>query len=415
MGLQERLLACDGTLDSFLAAVLPGTSAGIARLRRTVRELCCNPLAHGVLILGPAGSGKSTLARAIALARFVAMTDADRARGFARSIRLDGPGRLSEVDLPWYCELAVTGLVHSVAAAQIQGYARSVSGGEARSQRGVFERAAMGGNVPREDVHPGVGLTRGVVFLDEIADLDQTLQPLLLGAVAGAPIYRVGEEGYGDGFRFRGLTIAATWRSVDAASGFRQDLLQRLSDYVLEVPSLAERADEMPEIVDAIVDEIRSRFVHELDDLLKLPGVDKTRLEPERDRVKSYVLAHDDRDALIAEDWHARGELRGLSQTVRRVVASGTSIRDALAAMPAGTSIAREREIGALLLGAVRDRPTAPDDGLSLKDILNDVESGGRRQLKERLQGDGNLIRGLAEQLGIPEARLRRQVSELGR
>jgi two-component system response regulator AtoC len=85
----------------------------------------------------------------------------------------------------------------------------------------------------------------GTLFLDEIGDLPATMQAKLLRALETQRIQRVGgREEIAVDVRF----VCATHRDLERmrdSGGFRGDLYYRLAGFVLEVPPLRERRDEI--------------------------------------------------------------------------------------------------------------------------------------------------------------------------
>jgi len=246
------------TVNGVLEVLLPGTSDATKRLRTELEALARDPLARGALILGPAGCGKSTIARNIALLRHLAVLSADRFKALLATMRADGPFRLDVRALDWYVEFSLPGLASSVAVGQLFGYTPDFAVGSQKGSNGrpsIFESAGVGRSGDRLKPTAGAKATNGVVFLDEIGDLDEELQPKLLSVLTGVPTYRVGGEGRDEySFTYLGLTIAATWRPLDR---IRPDLRARLSDHVIVVPSLSERRDEIDAIVDGLLAETK--------------------------------------------------------------------------------------------------------------------------------------------------------------
>jgi hypothetical protein len=421
MDLVTGLRQCDGSLGGFLEAALPGRAAVSVRLREDTYALCRDLLARGALIVGPPGSGKSTLARIVALGCFVARTTPAVARDLLATVTLDGPARIASSNLPWYEELSLPGLVPSVAVAQVQGHAASVAGSDGRSRPGLFERAALGQAAPGAPVPTGAALTGGVVFLDEVADLHASLQPLLLSLVTGAPVYRVGEEGHGGPFRFKGLTLAATWRDLSADGGFRRDLWQRLARHVLRVPSLAERREEFPEVVASVVEQLRAALLQQLAGLAEHCHADVAGITAYASRVREWALAPGDHERLGVTDWAARGELRGLGDVVGRAMSEGKQVACVLERAPLqGTSclpppLPPPEPPGRRLLEQLLALPPEQLRGRSLKAVLRSVERAARWDLKTLLQAAPGSSADLAAHLGHDVEGLRAQVRELGR
>jgi two-component system, NtrC family, response regulator HupR/HoxA len=92
----------------------------------------------------------------------------------------------------------------------------------------------------------------GTLFLDEIGEMPAALQAKLLRALQGREIQPVG----GTPVRIDVRVITATNSDLDAriAEGkFRRDLYYRVAGFVLRVPSLRERREDIPGLVQALL------------------------------------------------------------------------------------------------------------------------------------------------------------------
>jgi tetratricopeptide (TPR) repeat protein len=90
---------------------------------------------------------------------------------------------------------------------------------------------------------------RGTLFLDEIGELPLELQPKLLRVLETRTFRAVGSS---TNLRFEGRIVAATHRDLresSRAGEFRADLFYRLAVFVLTVPGLDERKDDIPELI----------------------------------------------------------------------------------------------------------------------------------------------------------------------
>ncbi|MEO0446830.1 MAG: sigma-54 dependent transcriptional regulator [Verrucomicrobiota bacterium] len=90
----------------------------------------------------------------------------------------------------------------------------------------------------------------GTLFLDEIGDLDGQLQVKLLRVLQEKAIQRVGSQA---DIPVDVRVIAATHRDLETMiqeGDFRQDLFYRLNVVSLQIPSLRERSEDIPALID---------------------------------------------------------------------------------------------------------------------------------------------------------------------
>ncbi len=166
-----------------------------------------------VLIHGPSGTGKELVARALH--------------------RLSG--RPQERFIPINCAAIPEALVE----AELFGYSKGAFTGAAQNRIGLLE-AADG----------------GTVFLDEIGELPLGTQSKLLRFLESGEIQRIGES---RPVQLNVRVVAATHRKLGtmAAEGsFRLDLLQRLSVFLIETPSLEGRAEDIDLLMDHCLEEL---------------------------------------------------------------------------------------------------------------------------------------------------------------
>ena len=93
----------------------------------------------------------------------------------------------------------------------------------------------------------------GTIFLDEVGDLPPEIQIALLRVLQEREIERVGSN---KAIPVDVRVLAATHRHLDtlvAEGKFREDLLYRLSVVPIQIPSLRERADDIPMLVDYFI------------------------------------------------------------------------------------------------------------------------------------------------------------------
>jgi DNA-binding NtrC family response regulator len=179
----------------------------LAQQFRALREIARAPIP--VLILGPSGTGKELVARAVhALSR----------RG----------GRFVGVNCG--------ALTKSLVEAELFG-----------ARRGAFTGAS-------ED---RIGLVRssdqGTLFLDEVGELAECAQPTLLRALQEREVLSVGAT---KPVPVDLRLIAATHRNLEVLAPerrFREDLLARISGFLIRLPTLRERIEDFGVIVAALL------------------------------------------------------------------------------------------------------------------------------------------------------------------
>lgn len=120
---------------------------------------------------------------------------------------------------------------------------------------GAFTGASKGGKIGKFELANG-----GTLFLDEIGDLPIHMQPKLLRVLQDESFVRVGgKENISVDFRL----IAATNRDLEEMmkdGSFREDLYYRLNVIPLNIPSLRERRDDIPLMLDYKLKEFCKRL-----------------------------------------------------------------------------------------------------------------------------------------------------------
>ena len=100
----------------------------------------------------------------------------------------------------------------------------------------------------------------GTLFLDEIGDMSLSAQAKVLRALQEKKITRVGGE---KDISVDVRVIVATNKNLKdeiAHNNFREDLYHRLSVIVIQVPSLDERKEDIPELVEKFLDDIAADY-----------------------------------------------------------------------------------------------------------------------------------------------------------
>jgi len=247
-----------GLHEEYLKENLPcfiGESDAVQDVMEVVRRVAGSPDTP-VLIVGETGTGKELIAKAIHF----------------RSPLFKGP--LVSVN----CAAIPRELIES----ELFGYEKGAfSGADAKGKPGLVEQAA-----------------EGTLFLDEIGDLSMSAQAKLLRFLEGGEFYRVG------GTRKRSVrprVVSATNRGLTRMiedGTFREDLYFRLAVVKIEVPSLAQRRDDIMLIAKHFLVEFNDKF-----------GKSFQSISPEADA------------ALKAHGW--KGNVRELKNIIERAVLMG--------------------------------------------------------------------------------------------
>ncbi len=121
-----------------------------------------------------------------------------------------------------------TAVPPSLVEAELFGYERGAFTGAVQARKGVFEQAHG-----------------GTLLIDEVGDLDLSLQPKLLRAIERSEIRRIGGDKW---LRVDVRVLAATRRDLDRevqAGRFRDDLFHRLAVARIELPALRNRIGDI--------------------------------------------------------------------------------------------------------------------------------------------------------------------------
>ncbi len=239
------------------ALEMVGDSAPINKIKDTIEKVA--PTDARVLITGENGVGKELVARWI----------------HEKSNRSNGP--MVEVN----CAAIPGELIES----ELFGHEKGSFTSAIKQRIGKFETA-----------------NGGTIFLDEIGDMSLNAQAKVLRALQEGKITRVGaDKDISVDVRVIAATNKDLLKEVDEKN-FRLDLYHRLGVIIIHVPSLNERRDDVPSLVEHFLDIIASEYG-----------------QPKKTVDKNAM------DALKAYNW--TGNIRELRNVVERlVILSGKTI-----------------------------------------------------------------------------------------
>ncbi len=188
-------------------------------LRRYQRTLYQRMADFVTLITGPSGTGKELVARAIAQSRYIPFHD--RTLTFSD----DGAGSFFPIN--------ISALSPALVESELFGHRRGSFTGATSDRKGWLETCPP----------------LGSVFLDELGDLDPSIQVKLLRVIETRSFHPVGETA---ARQFHGKLIAATNRDLEAGirnGSFREDLYYRLCSDQIVTPSLADQLADSPGVL----------------------------------------------------------------------------------------------------------------------------------------------------------------------
>src|SRR5467141_291258 len=205
----ENIALREDIVRSSMFEEIVGSSAPLRRVLAQVEKVA--PTVSTVLILGETGTGKELIARAI----------------HSRSKR---SGRA-------FIRVNCAAIPPPLVASELFGHERGAFTGALQRRLGRFESA-----------------DGGTLFLDEVGELPPEAQVALLRVLQDREIERLGNS---HSIPVDVRVVAATNRDLEdavAAGTFRQDLFYRLNFFPINVPSLRERAEDIPLLVEYLIE-----------------------------------------------------------------------------------------------------------------------------------------------------------------
>jgi two-component system nitrogen regulation response regulator NtrX len=317
-----------------MAASLVGHSTSVNQLRHVVEKVA--PTNSRILIVGPSGSGKELAARTI----------------HNLSERAQGP----------FVVINAAAITPERMEVELFGVEQS-SGGESRKVGAL------------EEAHGGT------LFIDEIADMPRETQNKILRVLVDQTFQRVGGA---QRVSVDVRIISSTSRNLEAeiaAGHFREDLYHRLSVVPIRVPPLAERREDVGELIEYFMDQISQST-----------GLPKRR------------IGDDAMAVLQSHDWP--GNVRQLRNNVERLMILAGGDPDAVI-----SASMLPQDVGSMV-------PNMPNGdggehlmGLPLREAREVFE---REYLVAQISRFGNNISRTAEFVGMERSALHRKLKALG-
>jgi two-component system nitrogen regulation response regulator NtrX len=321
-------------LRQFSPSTLVGHSPTVNQLRSTLEKIA--PTNSRILIVGPSGSGKELAARAV----------------HGMSARADGPFVVinAATMTPERMEVELFGIEQN-------------NGGQERKVGAL------------EEAHGGT------LFIDEIADMPRETQNKILRVLVDQTFQRVGGT---HKVSVDVRIVSSTGRNIEAeiAIGrFREDLYHRLSVVPVRVPPLAERREDIPDLVQYFVEQISQ----------------STGL-PQR------VIGQDAMAVLQSHDWP--GNVRQLRNNVERLMILAGGEADAVI-----TASMLPQDVGSMVPSMPNGHGGEHLMGLPLREAREVFE---REYLVAQISRFGGNISKTAEFVGMERSALHRKLKALG-
>ncbi len=240
-------------------------------MRRTRRTLYRSMNEVTTLISGATGTGKELVARAVGLSQYVPFDIKKK--------------QLVDVESARFFPLNLSAFSPTLIESELFGHAKGSFTGAVNKRVGWLQEAGR----------------YGTVFLDEIGELDLSIQVKLLRVLQERQFQGIGEN---QTHQFKGKFIAATNRNLatEIQNGtFREDFYYRLCSDVISTPTLLDQLTDSPAEFEFLVDFLCRRIAPE-----------------EQDELRDLVL--DWYEISDLKQYHWPGNIRELDQCVRNIM-----------------------------------------------------------------------------------------------
>ena len=321
-------------LKQLTPSTLIGHSPSINQLRQTVDKV--SPTNSRVLIVGPPGAGKELTARAI----------------HAQSARAEGPF------------VVINAAAMTPERMEVELFGVEVADGIGERKIGALEEAHG-----------------GTLFIDEIADMPRETQNKILRVLVDQTFQRVGGS---NKVTVDVRIISSTGRNIEAeiaAGRFRDDLYHRMSVVPIRVPALAERREDIADLIHYFMDQISQ----------------STGL-PKR------IIGEDALAVLQSHDWP--GNVRQLRNNVERLLILASGDADAVV-----TASMLPQDVGSMVPNMPNGNGGEHLMGLPLREAREVFE---REYLVAQISRFGGNISRTAEFVGMERSALHRKLKALG-
>lgn len=228
----------------------------------------------------------------------------------------------------------------------------------------------------------------GTFFLDEIGDMPTTMQVKLLRVLQERIVERVGGA---KSIRIDIRVIAATHRDLQERINdglFREDLYYRLSVFPIDIPPLRERPDDVPPLVDEMIDRVW----------------------------ESHGISVQLTDAAMTVlcDYRWPGNVRELANLVERLAVIKPNGKIHVADLP--WPLRPQNEPPTILSSSLaignKENPTLlPKEGIDLKQHLADVE---KNMIESAMNQSNGVVQKASELLGMGRTTLVEKIRRHG-
>jgi two-component system nitrogen regulation response regulator NtrX len=303
-------------------------------LRQTIEKVA--PTNSRILIVGPSGSGKELAARAL----------------HELSGRTEGPF------------VVINAAAITPEWMEVELFGTEQPNGSQERKIGALEEAHG-----------------GTLFIDEIADMPRETQNKILRVLVDQTFQRVGGTAK---ISVDVRIVSSTGRDIEAeiaAGKFREDLFHRLSVVPVRVPPLAERREDIPELVHYFIDQIS-----------QATGLPKR------------VIGEDAMAVLQSHDWP--GNVRQLRNNVERLMILASGDPDAVI-----TASMLPPDVGSMVPAMPNGAGGEQLMGLPLREAREVFE---REYLVAQISRFGGNISRTAEFVGMERSALHRKLKALG-